>query len=138
MKILVDSSVWIWWVRGIETAEVAVLRRIVEAGAAGQSPGALLIGDLVAVEVLRGMKSLKAAREVEANWARFGHVGLGGMAIAVAAADMFRALRAKGITVDKTVDLVIGAWCIENRVALLHADRDFDPMEEHFGLRVVR
>lgn len=55
-------------------------------------------------------------------------------AIAVAAARNFRALRARGVTVRKTIDLLIGTWCTQNRVPLLHNDRDFAPMAEHLGL----
>jgi predicted nucleic acid-binding protein len=38
-------------------------------------------------------------------------------------------LRRRGITIRKTIDLVIGTFCIERRHALLHSDRDFEPME---------
>ena len=43
----------------------------------------------------------------------------------------------KGITVRKTIDVLIGTYCIENDVALLHDDQDFLPMEQHLGLQVV-
>jgi predicted nucleic acid-binding protein len=56
--------------------------------------------------------------------------------MAIAAAQNYRALRKKGVTVRKSVDVLIATWCIENRVPLLHADRDFDVMVE-LGLEVV-
>ena len=56
----------------------------------------------------------------------------------VRAADVYRALRRKGITVRKPVDCMIASVAIEHGVPLLHHDRDFDPIEEHFGLQVVR
>jgi predicted nucleic acid-binding protein len=43
-------------------------------------------------------------------------------------------LRKRGITVSKTIDLLIGTWCIENRRPLLHNDSDFHPMARHLGL----
>jgi predicted nucleic acid-binding protein len=43
-------------------------------------------------------------------------------------------LRKRGITVRKTIDLLIGTWCIENRRPLLHNDSDFRPMARHLGL----
>ena len=55
-------------------------------------------------------------------------------AIAVQAARNFRALRKQGITVRKTIDLLIGTWCIENRKSLLHNDSDFRPLAKHLGL----
>jgi len=59
---------------------------------------------------------------------------MAGDAIATAAARNFRSLRKRGITVRKTIDLLIGTWCIENRRPLLHNDGDFHPMAHHLGL----
>ena len=50
------------------------------------------------------------------------------------AATNHRRLRALGVTIRKTVDLVIGTFCIERGHTLLHADRDFEPMQRHLGL----
>jgi hypothetical protein len=50
------------------------------------------------------------------------------------AARNFRSLRRRGVTVRKTIDLLIGTWCIENRQPLLHNDSDFHPMAQHLGL----
>jgi predicted nucleic acid-binding protein len=85
-------------------------------------------------EVLQRLNSERAARQVEALLRRFEIVPMAGEAIAVAAARNFRALRKRGITIRKTIDLLIGTWCIENRSALLHNDSDFRPMARHLGL----
>ena len=61
-------------------------------------------------------------------------VPMAGAAIAVAAARNFRVLRRRGITVRKTIDLLIATWCVENRRSLLHHDSDFHPMAQHLGL----
>ena len=57
-----------------------------------------------------------------------------GAEIAVEAARNYRHLRSRGITVYKTVDLLIGTFCIVNGHRLLHNDSDFRPMVEHLGL----
>lgn len=85
-------------------------------------------------EVLQGLDNEKAARQVESLLRRFEIVPMAGEAIAVAAARNFRSLRKRGITIRKTIDLVIGTWCIENRRPLLHDDGDFRPMARHLGL----
>ena len=54
-----------------------------------------------------------------------------------AAADIYRALRVRGVTVRSSIDLLIGAWCIENEVPLLHSGRDFEGMARHHGLQIV-
>jgi len=50
------------------------------------------------------------------------------------AARNFRSLRRRGITIRKTIGLLIGTWCIEHRRPLLHNDSDFQPMARHLGL----
>jgi predicted nucleic acid-binding protein len=85
-------------------------------------------------EVLQGIDGERAACRVEALLRRFEIVPMAGEAIAIAAARNFRILRRKGVTVRKTIDLLIGTWCIENRRPLLHNDSDFRPMARHLGL----
>jgi predicted nucleic acid-binding protein len=125
--IVVDSSVWIDFLNGRNAPHVRRLRPILGADE-------IIIGDLMLCEVLQGLDTERAAREVEALLRRFEIVSMAGDAIAVAAARNFRALRRRGITVRKTVDLLIGTWCIENRRPLLHNDSDFRPMARHLGL----
>jgi predicted nucleic acid-binding protein len=57
--------------------------------------------------------------------------------LALEAADRYRALRRRGVTVRKTIDLMIGTYCIVRDCVLLHSDRDFDPMTRHLGLRTL-
>jgi predicted nucleic acid-binding protein len=64
-------------------------------------------------------------------------VAVVGVDLALRAADHYRALRGLGVTVRKTIDLLIGTYCIVEDCDLLHRDRDFDPMAEHLGLRVL-
>ena len=57
--------------------------------------------------------------------------------LAVTAADNYRFLRRRGITIRKTIDVIIGTFCIEYGHALLHSDRDFEPMERLLGLQTI-
>lgn len=125
--IVVDSSVWIDFLNGRHLAHVLKLRTRL-------GTEEIIIGDLMLCEVLQGLENEAAARAVEGFLRRFDIVSMAGDAIAVVAARNFRYLRRRGITVRKTIDLLIGTWCIENRVPLLHNDRDFVPMARHLGL----
>jgi hypothetical protein len=125
--IVVDSSVWIDFLNGWNVPHVARLRAILGAVE-------IIVGDLMLCEVLQCLDSEQAAREVETLLRRFEIVPMAGDAIAVVAARNFRSLRRRGITVRKTIDLLIGTWCIENRRPLLHHDGDFRPMARHLGL----
>ena len=125
--IVVDSSVWIDFLNGRKAPHVERLSAVFGAEE-------IIVGDLMLCEVLQGLDGERAARQVEALLRRFEIVAMAGEAIAVAAARNFRALRRRGVTVRKTIDLLIGTWCIENRRPLLHHDSDFRPMAEHLGL----
>ncbi len=125
--IVVDSSVWIDFLNGRNAPHVRRLRAVL-------GTVEVIVGDLMLCEVLQGLGSVRAAQEIEALLRRFEIVPMAGDAIAVAAARNFRSLRRRGITVRKTIDLLIGAWCIENRRPLLHNDSDFHPMARHLGL----
>jgi hypothetical protein len=128
--ILVDSSVWIDYFRGTITAQTERLDILL-----GEEP--LAIGDLILTEVLQGFSSERDFHEARRMLTSLTVVELGGLEIAIQAANNFRALRKLGVTVHKTIDTVIATRCIESGYDLLHNDRDFDPFARHLGLRVV-
>jgi predicted nucleic acid-binding protein len=128
--IVVDSSAWIDFLKGRDALHVRRLR-------AALGTTEIIVGDLMLCEVLQGLESERAAREVETLLRRFQIVPMGGDAVAVAAARNFRFLRGRGITIRKTIDLLIGTWCIENRRPLLHNDSDFNPMATYLGLAIA-
>jgi predicted nucleic acid-binding protein len=143
MRVFVDSSVWVDHLRGARTRETAVFdavlafldpKRKQDDRQAGVS---LLVGDLVLCEVLRGIPDHREHAAVRAIMLSFELVAVGGVDLALRAADHYRALRRLGITVRKTIDLLIGTYCIAQDCDLLHSDRDFDPMTEHLGLRTL-
>ena len=129
--ILVDSSVWIDYFNGRPSGETDLLDRLLTA----QRP---LLGDLILAEVLQGFRSdldfHRARRELDQlPWVR-----IGGRDTAIAAAQNFRVLRQRGVTVRKTIDALIASFCIIHHHELLHCDRDFDAFERHLGLRVIK
>lgn len=125
--IVVDSSVWIDFLRGRDSRHV---RRLLESFGTEE----IIVGDLMLCEILQGLESERTASEVESLLRNFEITSMAGEAIAVMAARNFRSLRRRGITIRKTIDLLIGTWCIENGKPLLHNDSDFRPMARHLGL----
>jgi len=128
--ILVDSSVWISYLRGRTTPATTKLEV-----AAAREP--LLIGDLILLEVLQGALDEAHAARIEQALRQYAVVPLLDANLAPRVARNYRKLRELGVTIRKTADIIIGTFCIEYRHALLHNDRDFVPMEEHLGLKVV-
>jgi len=98
----------------------------------------LLIGDLILVEVLQGFRSDAEFARAARSLAVIEFHELVGREVALSSAYNYRSLRARGVTVRKTIDVIIGTWCIFNNHQILHSDRDFDPLEQHLGLQVVR
>ncbi|AHG44940.1 DNA-binding protein [Rhizobium leguminosarum bv. trifolii CB782] len=128
--IVVDSSVWITHLRGIESAARRRLQDI-------EDPLEILVGDLTLLEVLQGARNERHAATIEASLRQFTIRPMLGESLAIRAARNYRLLRERGITVRKTMDLIIGTFCIQEGHSLLHDDRDFDPMAEHLGLRIA-
>lgn len=128
--ILVDSSVWIDYFRSADTPQVALLDSLL-----GRTP--LAVGDLIAAEVLQGVRDERAFRLVKKTLNAFDHIDLAGYDLAVKASENYRLLRAMGITIRKTIDTLIATRCIENGLTLLHADRDFLPFVQHLGLKLA-
>lgn len=128
--IVVDSSVWIDYFNGAETRETGLLNRLL-----GNEP--LMTGDLIVTEVLQGFRDDGDYRR--AKWAldlQFFRPMVG-REIALASARNYRRLRSKGISVRKTIDMLIATFCVENKCRLLHSDRDFDRIEKELGLSTL-
>ena len=128
--IFVDSSVWIDYVNNYDTPQTERLDSIL--GNVG-----VVVGDLVMVEVLQGCNDPEIFRETVQLLQRADFVVVGGYRVALEASKNYIALRAKGITVRKTIDTLIATRCIINNYELLHNDRDFLPFEKHLGLKCV-
>ncbi|HET9700893.1 MAG TPA: PIN domain nuclease [Burkholderiales bacterium] len=131
--ILVDSSVWIEHFQDARSDESDWLRNAL----AGGGPK-LAVGDLILAEVLQGFRAASQLKTATAAFEALDCVALGGRQRAIRAAENYRLLRSKGVTVRSTIDCLIATFCIDEGVPLLHDDRDFDPFEKHLGLRVVR
>ncbi len=128
--IVVDTSVWVDHLRDIPSPEALLLDTLLD-----REP--IVVGDLILCEVLNGVPGEAAARRAKSMLREFRIERMVDDTIAVEAARHVRALRRQGITIRKTMDLLIGTWCIRHRHDLLHRDRDYDAMEQHLGLRVV-
>jgi predicted nucleic acid-binding protein len=127
--ILVDTSVWIDYFNGIENKKTESFDRLL-------SEQSVLVGDVILTEILQGFDSDKEFRLAKQALDPLDCVHLGGKTQAIKAASNFRFLRSKGVTIRKTVDMLIGSWCIEHEVELLHNDKDFDQIATQLPLQI--
>jgi predicted nucleic acid-binding protein len=128
--VIIDTTVWIDYLRGTENPETRWLDRQLQRQRLG-------LTDLILCEVLQGIRDQNAFARVQADLLRFQIFPTGGTTLAVAAAQNYRDLRLRGHTVRKTIDCVIATFCLQAKHELLHRDHDFDPFEEVLGLQVV-
>jgi predicted nucleic acid-binding protein len=127
--ILVDSSVFIDYFNGINNWHTDELNALL-------GNELVITGDYILAEVLQGFrndKDYKIAKEIMQSFPCF---NICNEELAIKSADNFRYLRRKGITIRKTVDLIIGTFCIENDIELLHNDRDYEPMGQYLNLKI--
>ena len=129
--LIVDASVWIDFFADRDTPEVDLLDRALQREPVG-------VGDLTLCEVLQGIRSEEQFRRVRDELLRLGVIPVVDTDIALKAAQNYRSLRRRGITVRRTMDILIATFCIEHGHVLLHNDRDFDGFEEHLELRIAR
>jgi predicted nucleic acid-binding protein len=129
--ILVDTTVWVDLFAGKDTPHAGLLEQFLASGEDVCTCGVIL------TEVLQG---IRADIEYKRTLARFEALLYLPMdrQMFVRAAELYRRLRHRGITIRKTVDCMIAAVAIRHDVMLLHNDRDFDPIEKHCGLKVVK
>jgi predicted nucleic acid-binding protein len=128
--ILVDSSVWIDYFNGRKTAKTDWFDL-----ALGNEQ--IIVGDLIMAEVLQGFQSDKDFNTARKLLLAFPFMAMVGQELAIKSALNYRFLRKKGVTVRKTIDIMIGTFCINYQLKLLHDDRDFDPMEKYLNLKIV-
>ena len=128
--IVVDSSVWIDYFNGRDTPQASKLDELLGVELIG-------IGDIILAEVLQGFRidaDYDTAKQLLTSLTMFNMLDI---EVAVKSADNFRILRKQGITIRKTIDVIIATFCIENDHALLFSDKDFMPFVEYLGLNAV-
>jgi predicted nucleic acid-binding protein len=125
--MLVDSSVWVDFLHARETPQTDYLKSALHGRI-------VFAADLVAAEVLQGTRDERTFRIASGVFDLLPWIVVSDRRIAVAAARNNQVLRAKGITVRKTVDTLIAARCIHDDIPLLYRDRDFDHFVRHLGL----
>jgi predicted nucleic acid-binding protein len=128
--ILVDTTVWIDFFKNNMTTQVAKLEDSIK------NSEDICICGVILTEILQGIQAknqyLKTKSYLEnlvflpMNYSTF-----------VTSADIFRYLRRRGITIRKPIDCMIAAVSVENKVPLLHNDRDFDHIEIYKGFKTI-
>jgi len=129
--VLVDTTVWIDFFAAKSTPEVAELERLLN-----EEENICTCG-IILTEVLQGIREDEDYQRTLSSFDTFLFLPMNRQAF-VRAAELYRSLRRRGVTIRKPMDCMIASVAIEHDIALLHNDHDFDPIETHCGLKVVR
>jgi predicted nucleic acid-binding protein len=128
--VIVDSSVWIDYLNDKVNIRTTWLENVIGRQELG-------LTSLILCEVLQGIRHDRRFHETRKQLLTL-HVFEGLDAnLAITAAENFRFLQRRGITVRKSIDCIIATFCIEEGHQLLHHDSDFDYFQQHLGLVVV-
>lgn len=131
MSVLIDTSVWIDYFNGNEESEIDLMQD-------------LLISDQVCVcptivqEVLQGTVSDKYFNTLNHAFTGVKHLIADPYEMAIEAAELFRFLRRKGITIRKSNDCLIACYGLFFRIPIWHRDRDFNHIAQYFPLKIYR
>jgi predicted nucleic acid-binding protein len=128
--IVVDTSVWIDVLNGVDTPGAAMCIQLIETG----EP--LALTDIIFAEILQGLRDDDEAAEVEAHLRAFPILRLQSLEDFSLAAELYRTARRNGVTLRKTFDCLIAAPCVRTAAPLLHADADFDRLATCTPLRI--
>lgn len=134
-NIVVDSSVWIDFFNRKASPQIEELKAIL-VNASSKSPFNIL--PIIMQEVLQGIEENKLYTIVKENLFGLDLVEFDNYEMAISAADLFRFLRKKGVTIRKANDCLIAAICIQNNFSLLHNDKDFDNIAKYTSLKIYK
>ena len=128
--VIVDTTVWIDYLRGVDSREALWLDRALTRQRLG-------LTDLILCEVLQGIRDQPTFVDARDRLSKLHLFQVGGKELAITAEQNYRTLRERGYTIRGTIDCLIATFCLEAGHELLHRDRDFDVFEKELGVRVV-
>jgi predicted nucleic acid-binding protein len=123
--------VWIEYFNGGQSSRTDILTR-------GMAQSNIATTDIIILESLQGFRSDRGYEAAAKTMKSVRYLRFWDKRHMAQAIDNYRFLRKKGITIRRVNDIIIATFCIETGHSLLHNDRDFDPMEQYLGLKVVR
>lgn len=126
--VIVDTTVWVDYLREVENQETAWLDRELTRQRLG-------LTDQILSEVLLGIRDGGEFGQVRDELLKLAVFDGGGCGVVVA--ENYRALRQRGYTVRKMTNCWIATFCLLHGHRLLHRDRDFYPFEKVLGLGAV-
>jgi predicted nucleic acid-binding protein len=128
--ILIDASAFIEFLNRTGSREDTLIEQLI------RNDEDIVLADIMLTEILQRIKADREYRDVKSSLLTFPLLSLNSAESYIAAAELYRKCRKKGLTVRSTVDLLIAQIAIEHRTALLHNDRDFDALAQVCDIKI--
>ena len=124
---LVDTSVWVDYIRGRDCQHVEFLRDLLS------NPIAVCITHLIYMEILQGARDAASFDRLRNYFSGQQFYAFSDMTAGhTSAARIYLDCRQRGVTVRSTADCLIAACAIQSKTTLLHHDRDFERIASVF------
>ena len=129
--VLVDTTVWIDFFSVRSYPHVKALENLI------LNREDICLCGIILTEILQGIKKdseFNRTRDLLTNLIFLSMP----YSVFLRSAEIYRNLRRKGITIRKPMDCMIASVALEHDMPLLHNDKDFIPIEKHFGLQRLK
>ena len=127
---LVDTSAWVEYLRATGSRSHHAVRRLLE------DDGKVHTTDVIVMEVSAGARDGEHLDRLRRLLSRCEYVPVEGLGDFEQAAALYRTCRQSGEMVRALTDCLIAAVAMRADVEVLHADRDFDVLARHCGVRI--
>ncbi|WP_297212673.1 MULTISPECIES: type II toxin-antitoxin system VapC family toxin [Thermodesulfovibrio] len=129
--LIVDTSVWIDFLRGEKTNACKTLRELIN------SEEEIYITEIILTEILQGIKDDKLYNLTKEYLLYFPVLKPKGIETYIRASEIFRSCKKQGNTVRKTIDCIIASIAVENKATIIHKDMDFEKIKESLELKTL-
>ncbi len=127
--MIFDTSVWIEFLRNKSNPASDLLTRYIE------NDDQVLLVPTILQEVLQGVREDSQYSQIKDILSYFTVLQVPPVQAAIGAAELYRGLRKKGLTVRKSNDCLIAFYAIEFSRTLVHLDSDFELIGKHSELK---
>ena len=129
MYRLYDTSVWVDFRRGVFSAQTNQLDQDL-------TDGTVCICPVIIQEILQGIRDDKEFEQLKNDFTALKIIEIDPTVAAIEAANLYRELRKKGVTIRKPNDCLIAVYALHFNVELCHNDSDFDFIAAHSALKI--
>ncbi|GAB3018157.1 type II toxin-antitoxin system VapC family toxin [Spirosoma pulveris] len=129
--MIVDTSVWIDAFRSARSEQARLVATYLAADRQ------IYITPIILQEVLQGVRADEEYARIKEGMLANSILRLDPVEAAIGAADLYRSLRKKGVTIRKQNNCLIANYAIFYDIPVLHKDADFDQIASHTTLRIA-